>query len=517
MVKIEIDGNAFEVDEGMTILKAAGKAGISIPHFCYHPAFLPEGSCRMCLIEIEGLPKLELACSTKVREGMKIFTQSPSVVEARKGVLEFLLAEHPLDCPICDKAGDCKLQDYYEEFGLFDSQFQEQKDRKEKKVLIGKNLILDRERCILCTRCVRFLSQETKTHELGVFNRGAHSEIAIFDGSPVDNLYSGNLAEICPVGAITDIDFRFKTRAWFLRSGDSICPHCSRGCNISVEYHRGFPRFPVTRKVFRIKSRQNDLVNGYWICDVGRYGYSYIDEGRARKITANGSINNAGWDDALSFLAEKLIKLYRLKKASQIGVVLNSWLSNEELFLVKKIFQDDLGVERIFFADPPEGTGDRFLLTSDRCPNKRGAQEVSFKTSPLDLKSLSENTGLLIVFGHYLAENFNGTELRTALANIPAKVLLTSHKSALNSHVNLVLPVSVVPEKGGSFVNGDGIVQKFSPALSSEGESRAEWEVLVNLAKKLAIRFEFYRPFSSPENIFQQMRKEIPYFEKKSD
>jgi NADH-quinone oxidoreductase subunit G len=223
-MKVVIDDRPVEVRPGMTILAAAQQAGLHIPHLCFHPAFVPEGSCRICLVEIEGLPKLELACATTVRDGMKISTQSPRVREARRGVLEFLLADHPLDCPICDKAGECKLQDYYLEYGLFENAFKEAKEKREKIIKIGEKLILDRERCILCTRCVRFLSEITKTQELGVFRRGIYSEISTYEGAPVKNNYSGNLVDLCPVGAITDREFRFKTRTWFLVQTESICP-----------------------------------------------------------------------------------------------------------------------------------------------------------------------------------------------------------------------------------------------------------------------------------------------------
>jgi NADH-quinone oxidoreductase subunit G len=270
MVKIIIDEKELEAEEGMTILQAAEAAGLQIPHLCYHKAFVPQGSCRICLVEIEGLPKLELACSTRVREGMKISTRSERVIDARKGVLECLLAEHPIDCPICDKAGDCKLQDYYEEYGLFDSEFKEYKEKRQKEIEIGKSLVHDQERCILCRRCIRFLREVTKTEELGVFNRGIHTEVSVYDGVLVDNNYSGNLAEICPVGAITDRDFRFKTRNWFLKSEPSICPLCSRGCNIFVESHQGFSRFQLPKRVYRIRSREKEKINGYWLCEVGR-------------------------------------------------------------------------------------------------------------------------------------------------------------------------------------------------------------------------------------------------------
>lgn len=517
MIKIFLDEKPLEVNEGTTVLKAAEEAGIDIPHLCYHPAFLPEGSCRMCLVEIEGLPKLELACSTQVRDGMKISTKSEKVIEARKGVLEFLLAEHPLDCPICDKAGECELQNYYEEYGLFDSQFKETKEKRQKKVEIGKNLILDLERCILCTRCVRFLREVTKTQELGVFNRGLHSEINTYDGVPVDNNYSGNLAEICPVGAITDSDFRFKTRSWFLKQGESICPLCSRGCNIIIESHKGFTRFQVPKRVYRIKSRENNDINGYWICDFGRYGYSYLDDKRLDRIIVNNGKETLTWEKAIAFLAEKIKRLHYVKKTSRLVVVLNTWLSNEELFLLKKIFKNDLSVEKIYFIDPADGEADDFLLTSERSPNRRGAQEIGFDLKPLDREALMEKADLLLIFGQFISDRFNLAEIKAALENIETKIYFATHSDELNSLVDIVLPTALIPEKEGSLTNVDGIVQKFLPALEGPGECRPEWKVLVDLGKELGINFNYYKQFNSPEVVLKEMSKEIPFFEKKNE
>ena len=517
MIKIFLDEKPLEVNEGTTVLKAAEEAGIDIPHLCYHPAFLPEGNCRMCLVEIEGLPELELACSTQVREGMKISTKSEKVIEARKGVLEFLLAEHPLDCPICDKAGECELQNYYEEYGLFDSQFKETKEKRQKKVEIGKNLILDLERCILCTRCVRFLREVTKTQDLGVFNRGLHSEINTYDGVPVDNNYSGNLAEICPVGAITDSDFRFKTRSWFLKQGESICPLCSRGCNTIIESHKGFTHFQVPKRVYRIKSRENNDINGYWICDFGRYGYSYLDDKRLDRIIVNNGKEALTWEKAIAFLAEKIKRLHYVKKTSRLVVVLNTWLSNEELFLLKKIFKNDLSVEKIYFIDPADGEDDDFLLTSERSPNRRGAQEIGFDLKPLDREALMEKADLLLIFGQFISDRFNLTEIKAALENIETKIYFATHSDELNSLVDIVLPTTLIPEKEGSLTNVDGIVQKFLPVLEGPGECRPEWKVLVDLGKELGINFNYYKQFNSPEVILKEMSKEIPFFEKKNE
>lgn len=517
MVKIFINENPLEAEESTTVLKAAEQAGIPIPQLCYHPAFIPEGSCRMCLVEIEGLPKLELACSTRVREGMKISTHSQRVIEARKGVLEFLLAEHPLDCPICDKAGECKLQDYYEEYGLFESQFEEFKEKRDKKINIGKNLILDQERCILCTRCVRFLREVTQTQELGLFNRGVRSEVNTYEGLPVANNYSGNLTELCPVGAITDSDFRFKTRSWFLDKKESICPLCGRGCSIFIEYHCGFLRFPLPKRVYRIKSRENQVVNRYWICDQGRYGYSYLDENRLDKIIIKNSGRKKArtWKDLMLLLVEKMKKLHHMKKSSKIAIIIHTWLSNEELFLIQKIFVRDLKVKNIYFVDPPEGEGDSFLLTSERTPNKRGAKEMGFDFLPPDLEALGEGTEFLLAFGPFLSDHFSPAELKTALDRIETKVLFTPYSKGLNELFDIVLPTALIAEKEGTLTNVEGKVQEFHQALEPLGESQPDWKIMVELAKRLEVNFKYYRQFSSPEVIFQEMRKEISFFEKR--
>jgi NADH-quinone oxidoreductase subunit G len=517
MAKIFIDEESFEVEDGITVFKAAKKAGIVIPHLCYHDAFPPEGSCRMCLVEIEGLPKLELACSTQVRDGMKVFTKSEKVVGARKGVLEFLLAEHPLDCPICDKAGDCKLQDYYEAYGMFESQFREVKEKREKKAKIGKNLIHDEERCVICKRCVRFLKEVTKTQELGIFERGIHTSVNIYDLSSVDNNYSGNLAQICPVGAITDIDFRFKTRSWFLKKGKSICPLCSRGCNISIEYHPGFPHFHVPKKVFRIYSLKNPDVNGFWICDLGRYGYSYIDENRLDRIMIKKTEQKIEpkWELSSQFIAEKIKGLNSLKKNSQITLVLNSWLSNEELFLIHKIFKSDLNVENIFFGDRPPAEADDILLTPERSPNRRGAEEMGLNIKPVKLDTLAEKTLLLLVFGSFIKEHFDSSDIKKAVDKIETKILFTSHSNDLNPSFDVVLPTSLIAEKGGSLTNVEGKIQKFSPVFEPPGDSFPEWMMLSDLGKEIGINSSFYEQLKTPEIISKEIEKEFPFFREK--
>jgi len=514
LIKIVIDDRPVEVRPGTTILRAAQQAGLSIPHFCFHPAFAPAGSCRICLVEIEGLPKLELACATMVRDGMKISTQSPRVREARRGVLEFLLADHPLDCPICDKAGECKLQDYYQEYGLFESAFREAKEKRAKIIPIGKRLILDRERCVLCTRCVRFLSEVTKTQELGVFQRGIHSEISTYEELPVKNNYSGNLVDLCPVGAITDKEFRFKTRTWFLVQKETICPLCSLGCNIYVDYHPGFTRVPGTAKLYRVRPRENPDVNGSWICDYGRYGYQALAKDRAEKVLwkKEGRDTIMSWEKILILLAEKLRTRHLAKNISGIAVIANAWLTNEELFLFKKIFKDDLGLTKIFFADPKPGPEDGFLLQAERSPNVRGTKEIGLQMSPARLEALSQNTDILIIFGTFLSDLDTPASLKSALGKIGTKVLIASQVNGLEDDIDFILPAAGMLEKSGSLTNKNGKIQFFSAVRPSCGDSRPEWSILVDLAKELRINSGYYSLMTQPDVIFKAIGKEIAFF-----
>jgi NADH-quinone oxidoreductase subunit G len=489
MVKVTIDGRTLGAAEGTTILRAAKDAGIDIPHFCSHPAFPPEGSCRLCFVEIEGFPKLELACSTPVREGLKVETRSPRVVEARRGVLEYFLADHPIDCPICDKAGECRLQDYYQEYGLFESAFREGKERREKKIPIGEHLILDRERCVLCTRCVRFLRDVTKTRELGVFERGVRAEIGIWDGRPVANLYAGNLVDICPVGAITDAEFRFKTRTWFLSARAAICPLCSRGCAIEIDFHPGFARVSGSAKVYRVRPRFNPEVNGHWICDRGRYGYPAMHRDRFDRPVWNreGKKVELTREKLASILAVKIEELFARGRADRLGLVLHSSLTQEDLAAVRTAFLSRNPGPRIWFADPPEGRDDGFLLTAARTANRRGASESGFRLDPVDLRELGGGgLDLLLVFGPGLAEAGAPEDVRGALAGIGTKALIASGPSDFEASFDFVVPAALPSEKSGTFVNVDGLRQAFVPALVPCGDVVGEGDFIASLGRLIA-------------------------------
>ena len=494
MVTIQIDGKALQVPPGTTVLKAAETIGIVIPRYCYHPAFEPEGSCRMCLVEIEGLPKLDLACSTVVREGMTVWTSTPKVLQARQEVLEFLLADHPLDCPICDKAGECFLQIYYDRHGRYASRFLETKEKKKKKVPIGKELLLDRERCILCTRCVRFLRRVTGTAELGVFERGVKAEIGVDESAPVANNYSGNLVDICPVGAITDGDFRFKTRVWFLENRRSICPRCSRGCNIVIQSICGYPLPGNERRVYRIVPAESPDVNGYWMCDLGRSGYHDVEDNRRDAIAMKGKGAVAGqplsWESALKGLASDVRAAAASGRPPRLGLILSSFLTNEELEACRRLFIESLGAKHVFFADPAPGEADGLLLTADRAPNRRGAQAAGFEPKPPDLAGLSESVDLLLVFGPYLLDNVPVEEAGRAFAKIRRTYLLAAHRSALDEVADVVLPTALPAEKQGSFTNTNGLKQHFERAFKPSRGRRAEGAILAGLAAELKVKLD---------------------------
>ena len=271
MPKLTIDGKEVEVEPGTTVIRAAEKAGIFIPRYCWHPGLTIAGNCRMCLVEIEKMPKLVISCSTQTADGMVVRTTSPKVKEAQDAILEFLLINHPLDCPICDQAGECKLQEFAYDYGPARSRFLEEKVHKPKAVNIGRNIVFDGERCIVCTRCVRFCQEVSKTGELTVAHRGDHVTIETFPGMALDNAYSGNTVDLCPVGALTLKQFRFQQRVWFLKDVPSVCAGCARGCNVLDGISKG--------RILRITPRENQDVNRWWICDEGRLSYEKLSHG----------------------------------------------------------------------------------------------------------------------------------------------------------------------------------------------------------------------------------------------
>ncbi len=349
MVNLTIDGKKVTVEEGTTILKAAERLGIEIPTFCWHDKLEPVGACRMCLVEVEKTPKLQIACATVVSEGMVVKTNTPAVIKARKGVLEFLLINHPLDCPTCDKGGECDLQNFVFKYGSDKSRFVEEKRRfvgdpktKFDDLTIGREIIRNMNRCILCRKCVRFIKEIAGEADLGTFRRGAKSEIGVLPDIPVDNPYSGNVVEICPVGALSSKSFRYKTRVWQTQKTSSICPHCADGCNITL--------WTKDDRLFRISSRRNDSVDEGFLCDKGRFGFEFANDSKRLKspsVKKNGELAPCDWDEALSLVADKLKAVMEKFGKDSIAGIGSSRLTNEDNYVFQKFFRVVLGTNNV--------------------------------------------------------------------------------------------------------------------------------------------------------------------------
>nr|BAL57975.1 NADH dehydrogenase I subunit G [uncultured prokaryote] len=504
MFKIYIDGKELQAEPGQTILQVALKAGIEIPHFCWHPALSISGNCRMCLVEIEKMPKLQTACSTPVSDGMVVYTNSEKVIKARRGVLEFLLTEHPLDCPICDQAGECRLQDYYMLYGKYESRFAEKKLKKRKVVDLGANIILDTERCILCTRCIRFFREITKTDELGIFNRGDHSEIDTYPGKKLESIYSGNIVDICPVGALTNKDFRFKCRVWFLDKTPSICPLCSRGCNIEIHHRAG--------KVYRIKPRTNLYVNQYWICDEGRYGYKFINaEDRVLKPMIKGSSGyvSVEWEVAAIDVFVNINSIVAKYGPDSVGIVASPHLTNEDGYCLMKFAKEVIKTDNIGFLPSIKGDHDEFLIRPEKAPNEKGLLDMGWRSWDDGGKILFEKIekgrikALYVTGGEYFLSIVS--ESANLLRKLEYSVFHMSNKKDGLDTINVILPSATYAEKDGTFTNFQGRIQRINRAFDPIGESLPDWRII----KRLATIFGKEFPYEKAEDIFKEISNRV--------
>jgi NADH-quinone oxidoreductase subunit G len=515
-VALTIDGKTVQAPKGTLIIEAARMAGIRIPHYCYHPGLCIVGSCRMCLVEIEKAPKLQPSCATPVAEGMIVRTQTPETVKNRQSVLEFLLANHPLDCPVCDQAGECELQNYYMEHGLYGARFNEDKTKRKKAHPIGPYVILDQERCVLCTRCVRFTREISKTGELGVMDRGHRSEIDVFPGFELVNPYSGNVVDICPVGALTDRDFRFKCRVWFLGSTPSICPGCSRGCNIEIHFNERFnPRYHDQR-VHRLKPRYNEAVNGYWICDEGRYAYHAIDARNRLKtpmMKRGESFQETSWTEAIREVAVSLKNTLATHGPQGAAILVSPQMSNEELFYIRRLFGERLKIENIKSRIPSNDLGysDDFLITADKNPNSRGIDFLfpNGAGSEALFRACAEGRiHFLYIFQHDLTRGYERQYVSEALGKVDRVVFQGSWEQPTADLADIRLPASVYAEKEGTFTNLHGRVQRFRAAVPSMGESLPDLNILMKLATELGIPFAA----ASPEQVFSEIGQTVAAF-----
>lgn len=537
-LSIKVDGRVVDVPKMMpdwqgrlqptTMLQACQAAGVEVPHYCYHSKLPVAGNCRMCLVEFgtpmmgpdrkpvlaeDGSPKIArsvlpyepgtprgaIACATPISPGMEIYPSSPATKQMREAVLESLLINHPLDCPICDQAGECKLQEYSVEHGQAGSQFVEAKVHKPKAVDLGPRIMLDDERCILCTRCIRFTKDLVGDDKLGIVNRGSYNTIAAYPGTRFENNYTLNTVDICPVGALTSKDFRFQMRVWFLKETSSLCTGCATGCNITMWSREG--------RIHRYTPRDNDAVNASWMCDQGRLNYRWIGrEDRLKEVSGKRSRSRT-WSTVLQDVAAALSSA----KPGSVAMVVSARQTTEELFLLSKL-ASRLGA--ISDSVPREGEADRLLLHSDRNPNMAGARltGIAAEVPGSRLKEIAAGIGngtirTLIVFGEDVTQHGVGAELLGKLETLIVSDILPNETT---QRAHFLLPGCAHAEKRGTFVNGKGRVQRFLKAIEPPGDARPEAEFLEELLGRLAGSAAGGTVAFSMEALFNRMAREIP-------
>ena len=521
MINVQIDGAWRQFPKGTKLIEACMQSGSFVPHYCYHPALSTPGNCRMCLLEIGGpkmdanrqpvlgpdgrpeiawSPKPQISCALEITDGMAARTNSPLVEDCRKGVMEFLLINHPLDCPICDKAGECRLQEFAVEFGHGGSNFLEEKVKKPKRQDIGKHIVLDDERCILCSRCVRFMQEVAHDDVLGFVDRGSHTTLTVHQGQRLDSNYSLNTVDICPVGALTSKDFRFKMRVWFLRETKSLCTSCGTGCNTIIGAREN--------EIIRQTPRQNDAVNSYWMCDHGRLNYAYLyreDRLAQPQLRENGRLQKSTWPRAIQQVAEKLSALPR----GETAMIASARMTNEELWLAGKVARH-LGLTLHDVVARPQ-KADGILVSNDGNPNTAGAQLLGITHADPGARAPEMATAVrdgtvkaLLCFGedprHYgLSE--------AELARLDLVVCLDILPNTATKLATAVLPGASFAEKRGSMVNIQGRIQRLNRATQPPGQARDDWEILCDLLRALGADAP-----QTLEGVFKEMTATVPAF-----
>ncbi len=531
-IKVKVDGREVEVPRTMpdpltgkplptTMIQACALARVDVPHYCYHPKLPVAGNCRMCLVEfgtpalgpdrkpllhpdgsarIAKSPRPAIACATPISPGMEIYTATPAVKQMRESILEFLLINHPLDCPICDKAGECRLQEYSMDYGEAASRLAEPKVHKPKRVDLGPRIVLDDERCILCSRCIRFTRDIAGDDALGFINRGSYSTLTAYPGRVFDNNYTLNTVDLCPVGALTSKDFRFQMRTWFLKETKSVCTSCATGCNILIGSRE--------EKIYRYVPRQNDGVNSCWMCDYGRLNYQWIHrEDRLVEVQARrgAALERISWAAAIAELAGKLTAT----PAGSAAVIASARQTNEELYLLQQIARK-LGA--LSDSIPRAGEPDHLLVSADRNPNSTGARWLGLASDPLGARLGEIARGVesgriktLLVFGEDVTRNGLPAEWLSRLELLVVSDILPN---ATTSLAHYLLPGCAHAEKRGTFTNVKGRVQRFLRAIQPRGDARPEGEFLRELAERVTGRPQ---PVSI-EGLFNQLARETPAF-----
>ena len=508
MPLLKIDDKEIQVESGTTILETAIASGIEIPYYCYHPALEVVGSCRMCLVQVEGMSKLQVSCNTFIGEvhpdrkvngkyDMVVYTQNELVVKERKNILEFLLLNHPLDCPVCDQAGECYLQDYSFKFGNAHSRFEEEK-RVRPNEYLGSQIVINHNRCILCSRCVRFTQEISGTSELFVEARGYNSKIAALEDKPLDNLLAGNVADICPVGALLSTDYIHKNRIWNLEQKPSVCQDCSVGCNVDV--------FSQQDQIFRLTARENQDVNGYFMCDIGRYGFHRFEkiERIIHPMVRNGkSFNVLDWDEAIKKTADLIEK----SKEKTAGIV-SPFHTNESNYLLGLLMKETLG-----FLPPITGEEitfpTKFRISADRSPNLRGVNDICGDL----VKDFTSIIKTRDIRGLYILDDGVDRKLDDSWKDILAKmdfVIVQSYAmTELAKSAHIVLPGLAPFEREGTITNDKGRIQWLRPSLVTKGDSKPDWEILMLVRNALHKESEY---FADLGEVIKKMGDQFPNY-----
>ena len=522
MVNVQINGTWHQFPKGTRMIEACKQVKADVPHYCYHPKLSSPGNCRMCLVEmgmpprpapgtepekdehgfakIGWMPRPVIACANTVSEGMGIRTEGKLTDECRRGVMEFLLANHPLDCPICDQAGECRLQEFSVEHGQGESRFREDKTKKPKNVDIGPRIRLDDERCIMCSRCIRFCDEIADDPVLGFTERGTHTTVTIHPDKRLENNYSLNTVDICPVGALTSNDFRFQMRVWFMKETNSICTKCGRGCNTEISA-RG-------DTIYRQAPRENNAVNSTWMCDQGRLDFHFVNsEFRLTDpmVKTAGKHDIASWKKAIRTAADALRGL----NGEEIAIIASARMTNEELYMVKQF----ASATKAKFLDviPRNGGGDNYLRSDDLNPNINGVKQILGiePGAQLDTIQRAVRSGLIkgvLALGENLVKCGFDTESLGKLSVLVSAHIL-ANPTAEASHV--VLPVNSYAEKRGSMINVTGRLQRLNKAISSPGQARDTWEVLRDLVLEISGSNGLY----SVDDVFKRLAAEVKCFE----
>jgi NADH-quinone oxidoreductase subunit G len=521
LVNVQIDGVWHQFPKGTRLIEACERAGKYVPRYCYHKRLSSPGNCRMCLIEM-GMPKMrpdrkpelgedgmpiinwmprpQISCAQDVSEGMGVRTSSPLVEECRRGVMEFLLINHPLDCPICDQAGECRLQEFSVEYGNAASRFLENKVKKPKNVELGPRVTLDDERCILCSRCIRFCQEVAHDDVLGFIDRGSHTVLTAHPGKRLENNYSLNTVDICPVGALTSTDFRFKMRVWFLKETKSFCTSCATGCNTLIGTREDV--------IYRQTPRENEDVNGSWMCDYGRLNFAYVESEKRLlepRILQNNKLVPADWKTSIANAALQLKHF----GGWEIAIIASGRMTNEELWLVSRLVR--LLAAQFVEIVPRRGPGDDILLSEDRNPNTNGARllgltKVPGETLPAIIEAISSGQVKALVC---LGENPLNFGISTAqLSNLPAFILMNILANEATEYATALFPSVAFAEKRGSMINGKGRLQRLNRAVRPPGLARDDWEILLDLNQAVTASNGIF----TIEDVFRQMSEATPAF-----